>query len=72
MLLDVALVGCAVTSDYHPTTVEMPQQWNVHPADKAPVAQSAIAWWTMFHDAELDSLIERAVRANLDVQLART
>ena len=27
-------------------------------------------WWRSFHDAELDSLIERAVRANLDLKMA--
>ena len=27
-------------------------------------------WWRSFHDAELDSLIERAVRANLDLKIA--
>ena len=74
-LLGAGLVGCAVTQDYHPTTIAMPQHWNkqldVTKADDVAVAQSAIAWWTRFHDAELNSLIERAVRANLDIQLAR-
>ena len=27
-------------------------------------------WWRSFHDPELDSLIERAVRANLDLKMA--
>ena len=27
-------------------------------------------WWRSFHDAELNSLIERAVRANLDLKIA--
>ena len=27
-------------------------------------------WWRSFHDPELDSLIERAVRANLDLKIA--
>src|SRR6185312_16883765 len=27
-------------------------------------------WWTTFNDPELDSLVRRAVRANLDIQLA--
>jgi len=71
-LLGVAVVGCAVTSDYHPSQVEVPQRWSEQQADNASVAQSTIAWWTLFHDAELNSLIERAVQANLDVRLART
>ena len=71
-LLGAAVVGCAVTSDYHPNQVEVPQRWSDQQADNASVSQSAIAWWTMFHDTELNSLIERAVQANLDVRLART
>ena len=27
-------------------------------------------WWSGFHDPELNSLIERAVRANLDLKIA--
>ena len=27
-------------------------------------------WWSSFHDPELDSLLERAVRANLDLKMA--
>ena len=64
-------MGCAVTSDYHLTPVEVPQRWSEQQADNVSVAQSAIAWWTMFQDVELNSLIERAVKANFDARLAR-
>ena len=73
-MLGLGAAGCAVTSDYHPALVEVPQRWNVQPAGALPVSvpQSAVRWWSLFKDAELDSLIERAVQANLDVELART
>jgi outer membrane protein TolC len=29
-------------------------------------------WWQSFHDVELDSLIDRAIRANPDIELALT
>lgn len=73
-LLCAGIAGCAVTADYHPPTVEVPVQWRVAAPDNAAIVQivqSATAWWTLFHDSELTSLIERAVQANLDVQLAR-
>lgn len=71
MLLIVIEAGCAVTSDYQAPVVELPARWNAQPANQVHVEQSAIAWWKVFKDAELDALIARAVAANLDVQLAR-
>lgn len=38
----------------------------------ASVDQSVVAWWTLFHDDELTSLMARAVQSNLDVQIAQT
>src|SRR5580704_7537338 len=35
----------------------------------APV--SPTAWWKNFHDGELDSLVDRAVKSNLDLQIAQ-
>lgn len=70
MLLIFIEVGCAVTSDYQPPIVDMPPHWSGQPTNKVHVAQSAIAWWKLFQDAELDSLIARAVAANLDIRLA--
>lgn len=69
--LCAGIAGCAVTTDYHPPNVAMPAQWHVAGSDNGPIVQSAAAWWILFQDRELTSLIERAVPANLDVQLAR-
>ena len=65
------LSGCAVTSGYHPALLKVPAQWSEAPSSNTPKRQSSLAWWMVFHDKELNSLIERAVRSNLDVQLAQ-
>jgi NodT family efflux transporter outer membrane factor (OMF) lipoprotein len=38
-------------------------------ATNAPVPPTA--WWKNFHDAELDLLVDRAVKSNLDLQIAQ-
>ena len=67
-----ALAGCAVGPNYHQPTVSTPPHW------EAPLAggetNSAVpvaAWWTNFHDSELDSLVDRAVQSNLDLRIAQ-
>ena len=52
----------------------MPSDWASTSASEASVTvQEPVAidaWWTMFNDAELDSLVRRAVTSNLDVEAA--
>ena len=67
----LGLAGCAVTSDYHPAPVNLPSKWSQAQDNSVATAQSSLAWWTLFHDKELDSLIQRALRSNLDIQLAQ-
>jgi outer membrane protein TolC len=73
-LLTVGLVltaGCAVGPDYHPPKTKAPGNWSeaqVGGATNAPVQFTD--WWKTFHDPELDSLIERAVKANYDLRIA--
>jgi outer membrane protein, multidrug efflux system len=73
----LAAAGCMVGPDYKRPEAKVPAAWNgqeaVTPAtpsktttDPAAVAQ----WWTVFHDPSLSSLVEMAVRANLDLRLA--
>jgi NodT family efflux transporter outer membrane factor (OMF) lipoprotein len=64
--------GCVVGPDYHPSPASAPGAW-ISPVangltDKATAPSS---WWNLFHDAELDSLIERAPRSNLDLRVAQ-
>ena len=63
--------GCVVGPDYHRAASNAPAAW-VSPADTAITNRAATpsSWWASFNDAELDSLIQRAVRSNLDLRVA--
>ena len=63
--------GCAVGPDYHPAAAHAPAAWSSPPASGlTEQASAASSWWSSFNDAELDSLIQRAARSNLDVRVA--
>jgi len=63
--------GCAVGPDYHSPSVRVPATWT-SPRDNGltEAAGEAPAWWTLFNDAELDSLIQRAAQSNPDLRVA--
>ena len=68
--------GCAnlpsVGPDYHAPETKMPEHWSEPLAGgETNAAAATAAWWNNFHDAELDSLITRAVRSNLDLRIAQ-
>jgi NodT family efflux transporter outer membrane factor (OMF) lipoprotein len=73
------LGGCAVGPDYHPPQLALPDHFvqTAQPAAGASRAKSpaveVAAWWHALHDAELDSLVERALRSSpsLEIALAR-
>jgi outer membrane protein, multidrug efflux system len=62
------IVACKVGPNYKTPKTTVPDQFVAasHP-QTAPLAN----WWTALKDPVLDSLIERAVRGNLDLQLAQ-
>jgi len=68
--LCIALASCAVTPDYHPPTPDVPARWSEAPESSASATSADSPWWMTFDDPELDSLIERALLANLDLGLA--
>ena len=66
------LTGCAVGPNYRRPAVSTPVQWTT-PQPRGTVKgvdPQTELWWKSFQDAELDSLIDRAVRANYDLELA--
>ena len=67
------LAGCAVGPNYSKPDIKTPASFTLE-AGPLSVPQAAQAdlteWWTQFHDAELNSLISRALAANLDLQSA--
>ncbi len=69
------LSGCAtVGPHFQPLTPKTPAAWTnpVPPAadGSGDDSNAAREWWKTFQDPELNSLIERAVKANLDVRIA--
>ena len=75
-LLALLAGGCAnipsVGPDYHEPETKTPAHWSEPLAGgETNAAAATAAWWKNFHDPELDSLIERAARSNLDLHIAQ-
>ena len=62
------LAGCAVGPDYHTPSTTLPSDFGAAVASTQPAI--AIDWWRSFGDPELDSLIDRALAANFDLEIA--
>lgn len=64
------LAGCAVGPEYHVPDLPPPPAYAAAPQSKpgADIAQ----WWHMLGDKQLDSLVEQAVAANPDIEIALT
>jgi NodT family efflux transporter outer membrane factor (OMF) lipoprotein len=61
-----------VGPDYHQPKLNAPPQWTESMAGGETNSALATAdWWKHFHDSELDSLIDRSVRSNLDLRIAQ-
>src|SRR5260221_14050179 len=65
------LAGCAVGPNYKRPQAAVPSQWTVAPTrgteTKSPETDD---WWASFQDPELNSLVERSAKQNLDLKLA--
>jgi multidrug efflux system outer membrane protein len=69
--LSLLVVGCSVGPNYRRPEISVPPAWNeAHLADFDPRAVTLARWWKEFNDPLLDRLVERAVRSNLDLQVA--
>lgn len=73
-----ALSGCAVGPDYTPPEMATSGQFRSL-SESQPVSSRLVAgparvdrWWALLSDPMLDSLVERAVSANLDLRIAAT
>jgi NodT family efflux transporter outer membrane factor (OMF) lipoprotein len=70
------VAGCTVGPNYHAPDIKPEDQFAALDQNGAPlsrpVAEAAdlSRWWTQFHDPELESLIARALSANLDLLTA--
>ena len=81
LLVAVLAAGCTVGPDFRRPEPEAPTDWAAARAlidagavDLAsrPVARAfdGHRWWSVFGDAQLDALVDEAVRQNLDLQTA--
>ncbi len=72
--LAVLFTACTtVGPSYQPPSPAMPSQWS-EAAPKVSTCGDAkmSAWWTLFKDPVLDSLVKRAMEANQDLRVAET
>jgi outer membrane protein, multidrug efflux system len=67
----VGVQGCSVGPDYRPAVLTMPSEWGQRDQPGVtPTTPDLRAWWQGFGDPVLDTLIERALRKNLDLKVA--
>lgn len=83
-ILAAAIAGCTVGPDYRPPPVSVPPSFaapsvSASPAssDKAQLEHAGVPinltqWWTSFDDRVLNSLVERTIQANLNLEIALT
>lgn len=76
-MLALFVSGCAnipsVGPNYHAPEAKAPTHWSEPLAGgETNSAVATAAWWKNFRDAELDSLITRAVSSNLDLRIAQS
>lgn len=82
LTLGAILAGCTVGPNYVPPKPLIPAEYRERPtttqisatqmarAATQPHEPPNAAWWHNFRDPQLDSLVERATRGNLDLRLA--
>jgi NodT family efflux transporter outer membrane factor (OMF) lipoprotein len=70
--LPAVLGGCSVGPSYHRPEVTLPERFGESAGVPAAADDPAALgrWWTVFHDPELESLIDRALRGNRDLKVA--
>jgi outer membrane protein, multidrug efflux system len=82
-LLLAGVWGCAVGPNYKPPEMPVPERWSEAPTTApatapattpaSPPAQVDLArWWMTLNDSMLNSLVQRAIESNLNLQIAET
>jgi NodT family efflux transporter outer membrane factor (OMF) lipoprotein len=71
-ILSAALfcAGCTVGPDYKKPDLGVPPAFREAPNTVAASDADLAQWWTQFNDPELQSLVARALKSNLDLQTA--
>ena len=70
----LSLAGCVLGPDYVRPTVPSPAHYRFDPSPTRVDPQATLAdvpgWWHRFGDAQLDALVDEALRANHDLGIA--
>jgi NodT family efflux transporter outer membrane factor (OMF) lipoprotein len=70
LLVAGAVTGCAVGPNYHTPRLALPAEYDAATAPGAAPQVDPASWWHALENPELDSLIERAVAGNPDLEVA--
>ncbi|HLN23305.1 MAG TPA: efflux transporter outer membrane subunit [Patescibacteria group bacterium] len=65
------LTGCAVGPDYHAPKFSGPSSFSAAEAGQMPPIDLT-QWWRSLGDPQLDALVDQAIKANPDVEIALT
>jgi len=68
LLVPLILAGCAIGPDYRAPDLPAPKSFAAAGAAAAPADLER--WWHMLGDPQLDALVEEAVAANPDIEIA--
>jgi outer membrane protein, multidrug efflux system len=68
----VTISGCVVGPNYQPPQANVPPAWTgtIASTGNTSAQTNLVKWWTAFNDPNLTSLIDRAIKSNLDLQQA--
>jgi NodT family efflux transporter outer membrane factor (OMF) lipoprotein len=68
----MCLAGCAAGPSYRSPKPDTPAEFAAAAAPPPASAPDLATWWHSLEDPELDSLVERAVKSNPDLEIALT
>ena len=66
-ICSLTLTGCTVGPNYQSPKTSVPSSWTGINGQKTGIVDM-VHWWTEFNDPNLTSLIERAVKSNLNLK----
>ncbi len=64
------LNGCSVGPNYHQPKTEVGAAFGNGSQTNVATGEISVTWWRGFNDAQLDSLVTRALATNLDLRIA--
>jgi multidrug efflux system outer membrane protein len=70
LVVGLVLAGCAVGPDYRRPALPVPADFRGRPPGAEGPSLGDLAWWQIFDDETLKSLIQEALSANYDVRIA--